>query len=169
MLPEYPASCLRVFGNLYGREGVDDGGLPFAEDTSLPGLSAQQWQLRVTAQGTAPGEIDNSKLRRLPMRNNSFNCAGTKVGNSALPHKAANRGSAPKRRGLFVILYSGDAGATVQLRTQTSRAARYCVRGEVDTKEAGEVDRNPAPGSLDALDGMPAAAPGKTPGDDRLI
>ena len=169
MLPEYPAFCPRVFGNLYGREGIDDGGLPFAEDTSLPGLSAQQWQLRVAAQGAAPGEFANSKLRRLPMRNNSFNCADTIVGNSALSHKAANRRSAPKRRGPFVILYSGDAGATVKLRTQTSRAARYCARGKVDTKDVGEVNRNPAPESSDTLDGMPAAAPGKAPGDDRLI
>ena len=71
--------------------GGDDGGLLSAEDTPLPGLFAQQWQLRVTAQGAAPAEFANSKLRRLQTRNNPFNCADAKVGHSALPHKAANR------------------------------------------------------------------------------
>ena len=58
----------------------DDSNLEFAQGTSISGQFAQKWKLRKTARGAAPKEIANSKLRRLPARNQSFGCADVSVG-----------------------------------------------------------------------------------------
>ena len=74
--------------------------------------------------------------------------------------KASCRKGAPLWRGPATTLDIDDTGAT-------AKVAQCCVRRKADAKGIGGVDRNPAPESLDTLDGMPSAALGATPGDDR--
>ena len=80
-----------VFGSnpmdLYGWDDSEDD-LLFAQDTSISGQFAQQWQLRIRAQEAALKEIANSKLRRLLAYNKTFDCADIKVGDTVLFYKA---------------------------------------------------------------------------------
>ena len=69
--------------------------------------------------------------------------------------------------GPAVILHINGAGATVKFRGYTCKVARYRVRRRADAKDVGAADWSPAAENLDALDVMPPAAPGKSPGDDR--
>ena len=65
--------------DLYGWGDSEDD-LLFAQDTSISGQFAQQWQLRIRAQEAAPKEIANSKLRRLLAHNKTFDCVDVKSG-----------------------------------------------------------------------------------------
>ena len=79
--------------DLYGRGDSDDDHL-FAQDASISGQFAQQWQLRIRAR-----EIDNSKLRRLLAYNKTLDCVDIKVGDVALFYKAPKKKSNPRWRG----------------------------------------------------------------------
>ena len=74
-------------------------GLLFAQDTSLAGQFVQQGKLRMRAQEATLKEAPNSKLRRLPARNKTFNCAEIGMGDMVLFYKARNRESLPRWRG----------------------------------------------------------------------
>ena len=97
-----------------------------------------------------------SKLRRASACNRSFNCTDVEVANSAPFYKAVNRNSAPRRRGPLVILDIDGIGVTAKSRSQTLRAAWYCVRGHLGSEDAGGRNWNPATGNLGTLDGMPS-------------
>ena len=97
---------------------------------------AQQWKLRVMAQGVALKEIAKAALRRLLAYNKSSSYADLKVGESVLFYKASDRESAPGWRGPALIPDFDDAGVRVKFQTRTSTVSRYCVRMRVDTKDA---------------------------------
>ena len=88
-------------------------------------------------QDTAPRRMASSKLQRASARNRSFNCTDVEVENSAPFYKAVNRNSAPRRRGPLGILDIDGIGATVKSRSQTLKAARYCVRRHLGPEDAG--------------------------------
>ena len=151
--------------------GDQDEGLLFAQDASVPGRRAQQWELRMLAREAALKEVANSKLRGLLAYNKTRNCADVKIGNSVRFEKPPNRKSLPKWGGPACILEIDETGATARYQSQTFQAARNCVRKQVDEEEPG--DKKGTPGlelssdrySPPALD--PACAPlpsGETPG-----
>ena len=76
---------------------------------------------------------------------------------------------APRWRGPAAILEVGDTGATATFQSQTDNVARSCVRRQVGPKVAGGVNRNPASGNSDTLDGKPSVLLGKTLGNDRAV
>ena len=76
--------------------GWDDQGedLMFAQDTSLSGQFAQQWEPSMRAQEAELQETAKSKLRRLVAYNKAFSCADTVVGDTVLLHKTSPTGKA---------------------------------------------------------------------------
>ena len=94
----------------WGDDGED---LCCTQDNSLSGQFAQQWKLRMMAQGLAPKEVAEATKRRLPAKNKSFNCT-------------------PRRRGQAKILDIDDAGVTVKSQSQTYKVAPYCVGDTMD-------------------------------------
>ena len=105
--------------DLYGRGDTDED-LLFAQDTSISGQSARQWQLRIRAQEAALKEIANSRPRRLLAYNKTFDCVGIKVGDSALCYKAPHKKSNARWTGSATILDIDESGVAL-------KAARYCV------------------------------------------
>ena len=59
------------------------------------------------------------------------------------------------------ILDIDETGATLEFRSQTLRAARYCERKKLGEKVVGEVKWNPASGTMDPWDGSPLEDSGK--------
>ena len=109
-------------------------------------------------QETALRRMASSKLRRASACNRSSNYTDVEVQNSAPFYKAVNRNSALRRRGPQVILDIDGIGVTAKSRSQTLRAARYCVRRHLGLEDAGGGNWYPATGNLDTLDGMPSEA-----------
>ena len=119
------------------------------------------------AQEAALKEVAYSKLRRLLARHEPFDCADVKLPVSALFLTVSFRESAPRLRGPAMILDIGDAGRPAKPQCPLIKVARYSAMRKAGAKDAGEADRSPASESSAALDGMPSAASGKAPGDDR--
>ena len=76
---------------VFGSNSVDPRGrgdkdevLLFAQDASLSGQHAQQWELRMTAQEAATTEVATRKLRQRLAYTKFFNCTDARVGDSAL-------------------------------------------------------------------------------------
>ena len=63
----------------------------------------------------------------------------------ALLQCGEERESTPRRRSPAKIPDTDEAGATVQFQSQTFKVARYCVRKQVEEKDAGVVEWNPTP------------------------
>ena len=120
----------------------------------------------MVGQKAALTETANSEPRRLLARNHSFYCAEVKAEYSLLFSNSVSRKSAPRRRGTAAISDIDEAGVTTRFRGQTFKVARFCVCRQVAPKDAGEVEWNPAPGSLDSLDGAPSVTSGKEFGND---
>ena len=120
-----------------------DEDLTFAQDTSVSGQFAQQWKLRMMEQEAALGEVADGKPRRLLAYNKSFSCTGVKIGGASLSRKTVNKKSAPRKRGPALILDIGETGATVEFRPQTFKAARFCVREEVEARDVGDAELDP--------------------------
>ena len=127
-----------VFGSnpmdLYGWIDSDED-LLFAQDTSISGQFAQQWQLRIRAQEAALKEIANSKLRRLLAYNETFDCVDIKVGDTVLFYKAPHKKSNPRWRGPAAILDIDESGVTLEFQPQFFKVARYCVRRKLEEKD----------------------------------
>ena len=102
-----------------------------AQDTSLTGQSAQE---------AASEDVASSKLRSLLACNKSFKCTGVQIGDAALFYPAANRKSAPRRRGLATILGVDGTCVTFEPQCQTFKVARYRVRKKVEEKDAEEAE-----------------------------
>ena len=99
-----------VFGSipvdLFGWGDGKGGDLPFAQDPSHSGQFAQQWKLRMMAQGASLKGVAISKLRRLPAYNEPFGRTDVRIGDAALFCKAMDRESAPRSRRLWAWLES---------------------------------------------------------------
>ena len=120
--------------DLYGWDDSDDD-LLFAQDTSISGQFAQQWQLRIRAQEAALKEIANSKLRRLLAYNKTFDSVDVKVGDEVLFYKAPQKKSNPRWRGPATILDIDESGVVLKFQSQSFKVARYCVRRKVEEKD----------------------------------
>ena len=109
-----------VFGpnpvDRYGWRDGKDGGLLFAQDTPPSGQFAQQWKLRMMAQGAALKGVAYSKLRRLLAYNQSFTCTDVHIGGASSLYKAMNRKSTPRRRGPAQILTAKFQSQTFMVR-----------------------------------------------------
>ena len=127
-----------------------DEDLLLAQDTSLPGQVARQWELRVIAQESALKGTANSALRRLLARDKSLFCTDVEIGDSALSYKAANRMSTPRRRGPTKFLDIDEAGATVKFQGQRFKLAHTCVRKKTGRYDVSEVEWDPANCALDS-------------------
>ena len=72
-----------VFGSdpvdLYGWDDREED-LLFAQDTSVSGQFAQEWELRRMAHEAASKEVANSGLRSLSTYNKTFSCADVEIG-----------------------------------------------------------------------------------------
>ena len=88
-----------VFGSnpvyLFGWEEKDDDPL-FFQDAPLSGRFAQQWKLRMMAQGAALKEVANSNPRRLLAYNKSFKYTDVKIGDTALTCNGATKKITPR-------------------------------------------------------------------------
>ena len=109
-------------------------------------------------QETALRRMASSKSRRASACTRSFNYTDVEEENSAPFYKAVNRNGATRRRGPKVILDIDGIGVTAKFRSQTLRAARYCVRRHLGLEDAGGGNWYPATENLDTLDGMPSGA-----------
>ena len=79
------------------------------------------------------------------------------------------RKSAPGRHGPPKIRAVDDTGAAAKFQSQTIDVARQYKREKAGVRDAGEVDRNPASGRSDSLDGMLLVALRENQGGDRLF
>ena len=114
------------------------------------------------AREDALGDVVNRKLRPLLTNKKGFNCTDVKIRDSATSYGAANNQSAPRRRGPTEILDSDETGATVKFQSQTFKVARFCLRKTREPQAAGDLNRNPAPGTSDTRDEAPSADLGET-------
>ena len=105
-------------------------------------------------------KMANTKPRRILERNQTFSCADSAVGDSAIFYGRISRKSAPKRCGPASFLDLDESGVTVRFRNQTFKIARCCVRkrmvtspdarlGGKDSKKL-RCERGNADGPLDA-------------------
>ena len=105
-----------VFGphpvDLYTWYG-DDRGLEFAQDTSILWQFTQQWKLGTMAQEATPEEAANSKIRRLLVRNKSFERPDVSAGYSVLFLEPVARKRLPRQRRPAVVLDIDEVGGTV--------------------------------------------------------
>ena len=145
---------------VFGSDAVDpsgwDGGNKdslFAAETSPPGQLAQQWELRMLAQEAAVREAADSQLYRLLAHNRSFNCTYVAMGDPALFHDAVNHANALGWRGPAAILDTDETGATVKFHSQKLEVAGS--RKQMGEKDVGEVEWDPASGSMLSWDGSP--------------
>ena len=95
---------------IFGSNPVDlkgweekDVDLTFAQVTLISGQVAQQLKLRGTVREAALKEITSSRRRRLSAYNKAINCAGVKIGDTALIYKASKKKSIPWWRGPALI------------------------------------------------------------------
>ena len=117
--------------------GDQEEALLFAQDISVSGQFAQQWELRMLAREAASEKVANSTLRRLLAYTNTPNCADVKIGDSVLCYKAPSKRSAPKWFGPACALDIDEAGVMKRYPSQTFKVPRTCVRKRADTEEAG--------------------------------
>ena len=75
------------------------------------------------------------ELRRLLAPTKSCNRADVASEDPALSCNAVNRKKAPRRRGPAKVVYLGETGVTVEFGSRTSKAARYCVRKEMEEED----------------------------------
>ena len=97
----------------------------------------------MVAQEAALKEVAISKLRRSLAYNKSVKRADVQIGGATLSHKAMNREGAPRRRGPAKILDIGEIHGTAKMQSQTSKAARYCVRKRGGEMDDGELEWDP--------------------------
>ena len=102
------------------------------------------------AQEAVPAEVANRKLHRLLVYTDAPDCTEVKSGESVQFCKAANCKSVPQRRGPEKILDIDDTGMTVEYRCQTFEVRRYCVRKNIEAKDASGVGWTPATGAMDS-------------------
>ena len=102
-------------------------------------------------------EVSNSKLSRLLARKKPFVCTDVPIGDTVLVHRAANRKSAPRRRGPAKIFDIAETGVAVKFQSQTFRVARYCVRKKVEEKDVEKAKCNPSSTQLRPMETAPWA------------
>ena len=120
-----------------------DAHLLFAQDVSQSGRFAQQWKLRMMAQGAALKKVANNKLPRLLVCTEFFNCTNVQICDTSLSYKTANRKSAPRRRGPADIPGIDETGATARFQPPALNVACYRVRKKVDEKDVGDDELDP--------------------------
>ena len=76
-------------------------------------------------------------------RNKPFGCPRASVGNSVAFYNQAGRKCVTRWRGPAVALDIDEMGVTVKFQARTFRAAKYCVRKQMDSKDAGDGEGNP--------------------------
>ena len=114
----YLVASAPITVNLHSRRnGIAD--LDFVRNTSLSGQFTFQGAMRVTSQKELLKETGNSKSRRISDCDQTPKSVGVSVGDSAISYERISRKSAPKWRGLAIILDIGEAGATAKFRSQT--------------------------------------------------
>ena len=117
--------------------------LRFAQGASLSGQLVQRRKLRMMAREAALKEAANIEMGRLLAYNEAFNCTDVKIGDTALFYESTNKKSAPRRRGPAKILNIDDAGATVKFQLRTFKVARYCLRRQVEERDAEDEELDP--------------------------
>ena len=88
-----------------------------------------------------------------------------KVGNSATCYKPARRKSARHRMRPAAIREIDDTGVAAKFQGQTLRVSRCCGCRQVEPKDVGDVNWNPASGGMDGPRGLPSSASGRRDGD----
>ena len=109
---------------------------PSARDASLAGEFAQQWKLRMLAQGATLRGAADGKMRRLSAISRPPNFTDVEIGVSAF-----------FLRRFFVDI--DRTGSTVKLQSATFQVARYCAQKRAEEKDVREAEWSPASGTWD--------------------
>ena len=135
--------------NLYSQQDTG-ANLDFVQNTSATSHFTPRWKLGVMAQGAMLKGMANSKLRRILDRDQSFECTGIRVGDSAIFYEQISRKSTPEWRGPAIVSDIDENSVTAKFQSRTVENSRYSVRGRmatwpdspVGTRDTGELLRD---------------------------